>query len=301
MRSRALLPTVLGFILAATALFAIARWLPKPPAPRLFGDPACARAYEAFFAGPAIELQVVFGYKDTRPARFVADRYERLLFIQRLLEPCHSGSPRQTCGFTRSEEDMELFIRSFRGPDGKARQLRLRATGSSAGPDDQENRENPFQGWMTANARKALREGLLRADAVFYDGHSRAGGGPDFGPPRLSSSRHVAYGWYRERRAGLIDLKQALSAKESRARLLGLFSCASSEHFARELLSARKDLGLIATPELIYFSDALEGLDKSLSALLEMKCQPDFERMISSGQAGIGKTELLGGFFSPKP
>ena len=57
---------------------------------------------------------MVFGYKDSRPARFVGDRHERLALIQRLTSEC-SGS-QQACGFERSPENSDLFIKSIMGP-----------------------------------------------------------------------------------------------------------------------------------------------------------------------------------------
>ena len=52
---------------------------------------SCRKAYDRFFAGPSVDVRVVFGYKDARPARFVADRYERLLLLSRLLRRCRLG------------------------------------------------------------------------------------------------------------------------------------------------------------------------------------------------------------------
>lgn len=261
----------------------------------ILSDPLCQKTYAHFFKNHTIHIKIVFGYKDARPARFVADRYEKTLFIQTILKPCQKGE--NSCGFVRAFDDADLFKKSIIGLDDQEKTVLLKVVHSSVGPDDDENRLDPFQKWQTAYARDTFLDGLQTADALFYNGHSRDGGGPDFEPARLRSNHHVAYDWYKAHPLGLNDMLEALNDGPSNLKLLGLFSCASDSLFLSKISQTRKKIGLITSKKLIYFSDALENSLLALSALLSVKCQPEFRHVLqtSSTQAGI---QMIG-FFDP--
>ena len=138
---------------------------------------------------------------------------------------------------------------------------------SSVGPDDDANRRNPHQAWQSNATRSAFIQALQTADIVFYNGHSRSGGGPDFEPPRLDSSNHTDYAWYRKQQPGLKLLADTLAGHpESPLRCLGLFSCASEQLFAERITKANRGVKLLSSSKLLYFSDAL---GESLAALSE--------------------------------
>lgn len=262
-----------------------------PPA---FEDDACRQTYLGFYRKPEVDVKVVFGYKDARPARFVADRYERMIFIQRLTQKCTKKN--FACDFVRSKTDADLLTRRLNGPDGKPRTIFLRAVPSSAGPDDEENRIDPFQKWRTRYANLAFLQGLTNADAVIYNGHSRAGGGPDFAPPRLAPDRDVDFAWYKKNEPGFTPIIATLEGAPSSLKLLGLYSCASSKHFLDRVRKAKPDLGLITSPKLIYFSDALESSIESVSSLLAMKCEGAFRSSITKARARNSGAEVSGFF-----
>ncbi|MBC7693514.1 MAG: hypothetical protein H7222_17240 [Methylotenera sp.] len=267
----------------------------------------CHEAYLNFYARPKVDVRVIFGYKDARPARFVADRYERMLFIQRILEPCTDKS--FACGFTRSRTDADLFTRKINGPargaPGKSvlpaeeKQVDLRVLQSSAGPDDEENRLDPFQKWRSEYASRSFLQGLSEADAIFYNGHSRGGGGPEFEPPLIRADHEVDFKWYREHELGLIPILNTFEHAPSRLKLLGLYSCASSRHFMDRVLAAKPDLGLITSPRLIYFSDALESSLEALSALLGLQCQEAFQESLNNRRSRASGARVSG-FFEEK-
>lgn len=259
-----------------------------------FEDEACRQTYFAFYRNPQVDIKVVFGYKDARPARFVADRYERMIFIQRLTQKCTGKN--LACGFLRSAADADLLTKVIGGPDGKGRTIFLRAIPSSVGPDDEENKIDPFQKWRTRYANLAFLQGLTHADAVIYNGHSRGGGGPDFGPPRLGKDQDVDFGWYRKNEPGLVPIIRTLEGAPSQLKLLGLYSCASSKHFLDRVRKAKPDLGLITSPKLIYFSDALESSLESVSSLLAMKCEGAFRNSLTKARTRASGAEVSGFF-----
>jgi len=253
-------------LLSLLPLFLGLFWLLKRPKAPEFQDKKCQAMYSNFYEKDLIDLRVIFGYKDGRPARFVGDRYERSYFIQKIIG----------LGLERSESDEDLFTHRVVGPDGKYKLILLRVVGSSVGPDDEENRGNPFQKWQSAYAERVFLEGLHTANGIFYNGHSRAGGGPDFEPPRCRAGSQVDYGWYRKHQPGFRRMISALKGADPGPKLIGLFSCASNRLFSQEIHKVNPKAGLIATNQLLYYADSLDNLVETLKALIEMKCPPDF-------------------------
>jgi hypothetical protein len=241
-------------------------------------DKACHAAYKNLYGGGGLKIRMVFGYKDTRPARFVGDRHERLVFVQKILKPCADGE--RVCGFQRDSGNSDLFRKMISGPDGKPAKIQLVVAHSSVGSDDSSNRQNPFQRWQSSYATKAFAIGLEKAEVVLYNGHSRFGGGPDFEPPRLTSTGEVDADHYRSLRPGLELIRTHLHRRatgddDGALKVLGLFSCASSQHFADEI-TGDFSTALISNRALIYHADALENSLLTLSALLEMRCEKNF-------------------------
>lgn len=221
--------------------------------------------------GTGLNVRVIFGYKDARPARFVGDRYEAQLFIQAITEPC--SIDRRDCGFTAQKAGPairgELFARTVIRPEGCVQDISLTVVHSSVSPDDVANRANPFQKWATLNAQLAFTEALKGADIVFYNGHSRSGGGPDFGPPRLEPTEHPDYPWYRKNQPGIRLIEQTFSqVPHTPVQELGLFSCASEQLFADRIHQTNKGVKLRLSNQLLYFSDAMSGSLDALSDVL---------------------------------
>lgn len=239
-------------------------------------------------------MVVAFGYKDARPFRFVADRYEKMYFIQRLTSPCEAGQ--HACAFARTPEDWELFKKKITGVDGKPLDVKIRITTSSAGPDDEENRVNPYQRWLSQRSDTVFTQGLKTADVVLYSGHSRAGGGPDFRPPTLYANNHVAYGLYKKKQPGLKLITTTLEKnQDSAVKILGLFSCASSQLFVKAIQEKKPGIGVITSTALLYHADALENMMMSLDSILAGKCATEFAEKIRSNDPRAGSKII--GFF----
>jgi hypothetical protein len=227
----------------------------------------CQETYSKFYQKDTLDFRIVFGYKDARPARYVGDRYEAAYFIQKLLD----------YGFVRSKKNEEEFFYHVKGPDQKEKEIKLLVVSSSAGPDDDENRKDPFQKWKSAHAEDIFLTGLKRADLVFYYGHSRDGGGPDFSYPKLTENHHVDYGWYLRNKPGLQKMKLALRESRPESCAIGLYSCVSDRLFSGALREVKPNISLMTSNALLYYMDALTGMMDTLTDILEMKCQPDFK------------------------
>jgi len=238
-------------------------------------SPTCKAMKTALVSRPTLEIRMVFGYKDARPARFVGDRHERLAFIEHITAPCEGDQ--MACGFERSPRDADLFTKPVSFGDHMLT-ARIIVVNSSVGTDDEENRSDPFQKWKSAHARLVFLDGLKNADVVLYDGHSRFGGGPDFRSPVLASNGNVDPDAYRTEKAGLKRMLEAFeeasaarAGRFGRLKLLGLYSCTSSQLFNREIRHVFQG-GLIASQQLMYYSDALSQSLTALDDVLSGRC-----------------------------
>ena len=239
---------------------------------------ACYRAYDKLFRSPTIRIRIAFGYKDSRPSRFVGDRYERLMLVHYLISPCVSGQ--WACGFARDRNDADLFTKEG---------VELRVTSSSVGPDDELNRKDPLQPVQSAHSESNFLDGVKGADVVFYNGHSRDGGGPDFAPPLLTPANSVDYSWYMAQKPGEKRLLAALTGKRDPL-ILGLFSCRSGDHFLAEIEKLAK-VATISSPRLYFYSDALRSTLEALNALLGRWCESDFHDALNP-KDGFGRARL---------
>lgn len=255
----------------------------------------CDRAYSLLTRDGSLFITVVFGYKDSRPLRFVADRYERAAFADSLLRPCEDGEV--VCGFTTDPGNPEFFTKKLMWLDGKERFIQIQVLASSVGPDDEWNRKSKVQEWHSDRTYRLFRRSITKSDIVFYNGHSRTGGGPDFFPPKISKSGLVQYKYYQDNRPGFKDLIEDLErAKGARQpRVLGLFSCASTKHFQQTMLKTKPKLGVIASEALLYQADAMDNMVRALTALLKGECEPQFNKRLRASDPTVGSK--LVGFF----
>lgn len=240
-------------------------------------ESTCKDMQKALYSKPTLKVRMVFGYKDARPARFVGDRHERLAFIEKITQKCDEEGGSSVCGFTRSSDNADLFMKKITIA-GKEKKALLWVVNSAVGTDDQENLSDPFQKWKTKYAEQAFLSGLKEADVVLYNGHSRFGGGPDFGSPTLASDGTVDPAPYKEVRPGLTKIMSTLEEvrrpKDSpfkKLKILGLYSCSSGQHFNQEMRKATR-AGFISSHVLMYYSDALNQSLATLNSVLTNKC-----------------------------
>lgn len=118
---------------------------------------------------------------------------------------------------------------------------------------------------------------LQTADAVFYFGHSRNGGGPDFAPPRLNSANKVDYrGYYEVYRPGLKKLLTALSDPNHQTKIFGLMSCDSRDHFLQKIRNVAPQTGVITSTAVLNVDQVYTAMLGAADALLRGQCQKSF-------------------------
>lgn len=226
---------------------------------------SCEKTVEQLRKENNLKITYILGYKDARPARFVGDRYEKNVIAQKLLQSCRNGE--LLCGFQRQPQDAYLFIK-----DGKQK-IQLRLLNSSMSEDDDENRNHPFQKWLSVRVRKEFLISLYKADILFYNGHSRSGGGPDFFPPLIKKDQQVDFPKYKNGHGSFATLLNYFKKVQKPLSVLGLFSCKATQHFEKDLSALQKNVMLLTAPHLIYFKEALDKSLLTLEHLLQGDCE----------------------------
>jgi hypothetical protein len=281
----------------------------------------CYSAYSKLYKTEKsmIDIRMAFGYVDTRDGKFptfVYDQVMRASLLEHLTQTCPGGlQPTYfACGFTRDADDANILIKNIKGLDGHIKKIQLTVThGSSSFDDDLNCQRKPMstqrcvphdgQKYQTRTARENFLKGLQNADVVFYAGHSRDGGGPDFSPPYLDSLKSVDERRYRtEGRKNYQAMLSALreTPRENRPKILGLFSCSSNRWFKDGLKSVSPETGLIGSTQTISLEDELVSLTASLDSIIGMRCEEDFSKSIALPLEG--KTQFqIDSFFQPVP
>jgi len=123
---------------------------------------------------------------------------------------------------------------------------------------------------------------LKNADVVFYFGHSRSGGGPDFDPPVfIKGTNKLNYGgYYKANRPGLKNMIAALSSSSHQPAILGLMSCDSRDHFLSSLRRVAPNTGVITSLNVLEVNGVYTAMIGAGDAVLRGQCQPGFLKSI---------------------
>lgn len=188
-----------------------------------------------------------------------------LSFSKRLCAFKESGDPRSGKVILTKQEKIQ----------GKKIMVRITLTHASASPFFAQNKGAlaSRQSMLTLQSEENFFGGLKTADVVFYNGHSRNGGGPDFAPPILNSANKVNYkGYYEVKRPGILKALAALKQNPNQGVILGLFSCYSRKHFYNTFLQANPSQRMILSADDIDYFDSLKGSVGYLEGLLRGSC-----------------------------
>jgi hypothetical protein len=265
-------------------------------APREKEEARCQAAYRRLFDRGELAISIVYGYNDQRPYTNVLDGDEKSILRAALLAPCRSNLER-LCGFVEGRDG--VLRKAIEDVDGRRVAVALRLTSSSVSGDDNANRTSLVeqQKAVTAAARKEFVRAVREDQVVFYIGHARNGGGPDFAPPVLNGAGKVDLSRYQARQEGLKLLVSTLPQAE-RLKLLGLFACASSRHFAAPLLQAKKDVAYLLAGDVTMPTPMNHALWGALHSLLGRSCEKAMAASVTTVKAGVDAASFtLNGFF----
>ncbi len=279
-----------------------------PNMPLLFGPPrfkhygkvdsACLATYLRFYKKDTLDFRVAIGYGDEEDPDYpVYDKVEYDAFVAKITAPCRANV--FACGFKQDPRDDTKFINTVIDPMGKAHRVVLTVVYSSVSSSNDTNLRLESQKAKTELAEKVFFEGAKTADAIFYSGHARNGGGPDFGPAVRTKSGHKNYkGYYEVQRPGLKRLVAALKQrKDGGIPFLSLAACSSEKHFAKEIRKVSPKSGMIVTTDLSYGIDGSAATLNAIDSLLGQRCQADFETAVERPNTNYSDTFRLKGFF----
>jgi hypothetical protein len=239
----------------------------------------CQKTWESFYSKAEIDIRVVFGYYDASFERTVDDVISRQALIDKLTQPCNSNVA--VCGFKRSIEDADVLIKEVRGPKGNIHKVNLRIVASAYSPSDRLNRAlAKDQKEKSDLAKRIFLSGIEEADALFYIGHARDGGGPDFSPARLKNGA-IDYQFYRQNKPGLEELTSRISLAKKTPKIMGFLACNSERWHERLRRMAPRSGLLLSETENIAHEVALVQTFGALDSILWQRCENSFNEALN--------------------
>ncbi|UOF00044.1 hypothetical protein [Bdellovibrio reynosensis] len=248
----------------------------------------CMERYSGILDDGIIDIRIALGYFDWTTGRPVKAKFQNYGLSPSLdlgayaalkailTEPCEGNS--RFCGFKVDPSNTNRLSREVK-VHGKSYIARIDMQFASQSEYLDENRFSlrTEQNQRTAFMEDFFARGLQNADAIFYFGHSRNGGGPDFSPPIfIGSSNKVDYtNYYKPKRPGFKKMVAALS-NGKQAPIIGLMSCASRDHFLKKLQEIAPNSGLITSMDVLLVEMVYTAMIGGVDAILRGQCQASF-------------------------
>lgn len=239
----------------------------------------CQKTWEDFYSKPEIDIRIVFGYYDASFERTVDDVISRQSLIDRLTQPCSSNVA--VCGFKRAEDDADVLKKEVKGPRGTTHTVKLKIVASAYSASDRINRAFvKEQEEKSAEAKRLFLSGIEEADALFYIGHAREGGGPDFSPARLKNGA-IDYPYYRKNKPGLEELTAKLSLAKKTPKIMGFLACNSERwHDRLKRMAPRSGLLLSETDDIAHEVSLVQTMG-ALDSILWKRCEASFNEALN--------------------
>jgi hypothetical protein len=233
-----------------------------------------------------LNIAIALGYSDLTDEHFdlVTDGYTLNTIHSHLTSPCvYEGQG--FCEFDLIEGDEHQvyhFSRSLINDSGENITVNIYTVNGSYSNNNSENKTiyKELQNTQTKIAKDFYGWALATSDMVFYEGHSRDGGGPDFAPPRQNRAGTVDYSWYHANKPGLKYLLSNLDTAQKKPMTVGLFSCASRTHFLKKLKQHSPNSKLILSTKVVEAGKTKLGLLKTLESVLNFECDGDLKARI---------------------
>jgi hypothetical protein len=256
--------------------------------------PACKKRYEKLYSNGDLKIALALGYYDNRPGGNAVQDIVMDAEISRMLTS--KCTPNQTvCGFSEvkpnpTDKYSKFFGKRVSGPDGSARIIKIKLFHAAENINDDVNRTSEAQVLRSNAVENAFRYSLRTADVVFYLGHSRDGGGPDFDPPRILPDLHVDYNWYHQNKGDFRELLTEIGARAQPPKLLAMLSCSSAMHFASGIRRVSPHAGLLLSLNTIGDGQMFEGLGTFLNGIQKFRCEAQLSADLNA--VNIDKTKV---------
>jgi len=252
------------------------------------GPEKCERVYSRALNKGVLDIRYALGYfDDSTGAERIIDgvKYgistsldiEVYHALRKILKARCSDRSVQLCEFSESgdPDSGKVVLQKYVNLHGKKTLVRLTLTQASATSSFAQNKGSHAdrQSRLTALSEDNFFNGLKTADVVFYNGHSRNGGGPDFNPPILMSNLKVNYkGYYEVKRPGIKRTMLSLSESTNKDVIVGFFSCYAKKHFYDTFMQANPKQRVILSADTIDYFDSLKASVGYLEGILRGSC-----------------------------
>ncbi len=255
---------------------------------------SCEKFYEPYLNDDLLDIRYALGYFDVSTGIEIIDKdgnhgYSPSLDIEVFrglynawTAPC--VGKQKLCGFVAigSLDSGKVFFQKSLRLHGKDILVRISLTQASASDSFVLNKTELLQRQkaLTEQSEENYFGGLKTADMVFYNGHSRDGGGPDFTWPVLNSRQKTNYsGYYHIRKPGFKKMMEALKTGGNQNVLVGLFSCYSKRHFYQDFVNAYPQRRMILSSDSVDYLDTLRGSIGYLEGFLRGTCGTELSQM----------------------
>lgn len=253
----------------------------------------CQERYSGILDDGFLDIRIALGYFDWTTGRNVTYEganyglspsldiggYSSLSSL--LTRPCYGQT--SFCGFQQDNKNIYIFHKDAL-IHGKTVKAKIEIHFSSATELLQQNlgTAQSDQTIRSRNAERFFLNSLKEADAAFYFGHSRNGGGPDFNPPIFTAgSNKVDYnGYYLKYRPGYKKMIEVLAENSRHASVIGIMSCASRPHFLSALRKIAPRSGIITSTSVLEINEVYTAMIGAVDALLRGQCQQSFYQSI---------------------
>lgn len=216
------------------------------------------------------------------------DSFHASILEQILADDCKNGM--QLCEFylDKEKDGLMLFSKMVESERGEE-YIELRVLQSSLTYDADVNLGEGRE--EQAERARSLRDQFLASFAtselVLYVGHSRYGGGPDFGPAKYLANGQIDEEAHAKDRRSAQALVQATSAKSRTTKAFALLSCEGTDHFSSEISKRAPGLQLMLS---VADTSAVDQMTTGLAATELWLRDGNWKRWNQlSGQLAAGK------------
>ncbi|MGE0631203.1 MAG: hypothetical protein AB7O96_02255 [Pseudobdellovibrionaceae bacterium] len=229
----------------------------------------CEKRYAGILNDGVIDIRIALGYFDAFDGKAL-DPAAREALHDGLVAKCRGTA--RFCGFKEFSGGVYSKQVHIQGRPYTARiEMHSAAVTDQTSKNQGRNRSEQLQ--RTAFLENFYSAALQNADAVFYFGHSRNGGGPDFSPPVLDSHGKPDYsGYYLPRKPGYRLMERALSGSLTQAKVIGMMSCDSKDHFLKKIRPMAPQSGVIYSLAVMPLTHPYTAMVGGVDGLLRGKC-----------------------------
>lgn len=228
----------------------------------------CPQDHTPIFAGRSLEVALYYGYEDYDDvtADSVHARAMGDVLIQSKCTPnivmCEFKLVSRGGNVTRLTKKIA----------GKTVNISIYSTSVTSSNATNMNERQRDQERQSQKVKDLFHRDLINKDIVFYSGHSRYGGGLGFNSQTTAQAL-----WENISRIPLRPMMQALEARPSRLKLLGLLSCQSDRYFRIPVEERNPYINQLVTKDDITPDEGEQQSIGALNAILGRKCETELQ------------------------